>query len=112
MNQPPRNLPRFLPTLTEVVDPSILAAPTVPTVPMAPTVLATPDLEDAVWFVMQRVDMLIERRVREETDAMLNTLVTQQLQSLGERLRLELEGVVRLAVADAIALQKEMHKQK
>ena len=103
MNQPPRNLPRFLPTLTEVVDPSILAAPTVP---------ATPDLEDAVWFVMQRVDMLIERRVREETDAMLSTLVAQQLQSLGERLRMELEDVVRLAVADAIALQKEMHKHK
>ncbi|MDP1998410.1 MAG: hypothetical protein Q8K22_02305 [Rhodoferax sp.] len=103
MNKPPRNLPRFLPTLTEVVDPSILAVPDVP---------ATPDLEDAVWFVMQRVDMLIERRVREETDAMLSTLVAQQLQSLGERLRLELESVVRLAVADAIALQKEMHKQK
>ena len=103
MNQPPRNLPRFLPTLTEVVDPSILAARMVP---------ATPDLEDAVWFVMQRVDMLIERRVREETDAMLSTLVAQQLQSLGERLRQELEGVVRLAVADAIALQKEMHKHK
>lgn len=109
MNQPPRNLPRFLPTLTEVVDPSILA---VPTVHVAPTVLATPDLEDAVWFVMQRVDMLIERRVREEAEVMLNTLVAQQLQSLGERLRLELEGVVRLAVADAIALQKEMHKHK
>ena len=103
MNHPPRNLPRFLPTLTEVVDPSTLAAPTVP---------ATPHLEDAVWFVMQRVDMLIERRVREETDAMLSTLVAQQLQSLGERLRRELEGVVRLAVADAIALQKEMHKHK
>ena len=103
MNQAPRNLPRFLPILTEIVDPSSLAAPTVP---------ATPDLEDAVWFVMQRVDMLIERRVREETDAMLSTIVAQHLQSLGERLRLELEGVVRLAVADAIALQKDMHKHK
>jgi hypothetical protein len=103
MNQAPRNLPRFLPILTEIVDPSSLAAP---------TVSATPDLEDAVWFVMQRVDMLIERRVREETDAMLSTIVAQHLQSLGERLRLELEGVVRLAVADAIALQKDMHKHK
>ena len=103
MNQPPRSPPRFLPTLTEVVDPALLAVP---------PVTATPDLEDAVWFVMQRVDMLIERRVREETDAMLSTLVAQQLQSLGERLRLELEDVVRLAVADAIAVQKEMHKHK
>ena len=103
MTQPPRNLPRFLPTLTEVVDPSTLPAP---------SVAATPDLEDAVWFVMQRVDMLIERRVREETDAMLSTLVSQHLQALGERLRLELEGVVRLAVADALTLQKETHKHK
>ena len=103
MNQPPRNLPRFLPTLTEVVDPSTLAVPDVP---------STPDLEDAVWFVMQRVDLLIERRLREEADAMLSTLVAQQLQTLGERLRLELEGVVRLAVADALTLQKETHKHK
>lgn len=103
MNQTPRNPPRFLPTLTEVVDPSTLVMPVVP---------ATPDLEDAVWFVMQRVDMLIERRVREEVDAMLGTLVAQQMQALGERLRLELEGVVRLAVADALALQKETYKHK
>lgn len=103
MNQTPRNPPRFLPTLTEVVDPSTLVVPVVP---------ATPDLEDAVWFVMQRVDMLIERRVREEVDAMLSTLVAQQMQALGERLRAELEGVVRLAVADALALQNETHKHK
>ena len=103
MNQAPRKLPRFLPTLTEIVDPSTL---------VAPEVQATPDLENAVWFVMQRVDMLIERRVREETDAMLSTVVAQHLQSLGERLRLEMEGVVRLAVVDAIALQNEMHKHK
>ena len=107
MNQPPRlrprPVPRFLPTLTEVVDPATL---------VVPEVAATPDLEDAVWFVMQRVDMLLERRVREETHAMLSTLVTQQLQSVGERLRLELEPVVRQAVADALALQSETHKHK
>lgn len=103
MNQAPRNMPRFLPTLTEIVDPSTL---------VAPEVHATPDLENAVWFVMQRVDMLIERRVHEETDAMLSTVVAQHLKSLGERLRLELEAVVRLAVTDAIALQRDMHKHK
>lgn len=103
MTQPSRPTPRFLPTLTEVVDPSTLVVPEVP---------ATPDLEDAVWFVMQRVDMVIERRVREETDAVLSTLVAQQLQSLGERLRVELEPVVRQAVADALTLQQETYKHK
>ena len=103
MNQAPRNLPRFLPTLTEIVDPSTL---------VSPTVQSTPDLENTVWSVMQRVDMLIERRIREETDVMLSIVVSQHLQSLSERLRLELEEVVRLAVADAVALQKDMHKHK
>ena len=103
MNQAPRNLPRFLPTLTEIVDPSTL---------VSPTMQATPDLENMVWFVMQRVDMLIERRVREETDAMLSTVVAQHLQSLSERLRLEIEDVVRLAVADAVELQRNSHKHK
>jgi len=81
-------------------------------VPAAPAVPATPDLEETVWFVMQRVDLVIERRLREETEAMLGNLVTEQLQTLGVRLRQELEAVVRQAVAEAMTSQSNQHKLK
>lgn len=103
MSTTPRNLPRFLPTLTEVVHPSGVVKKAVP---------ATPDLEETVWFVMQRVDMMIERRVAEEVDAMLRTVVSEQTQTLRLRLREELEGVVRQAVSEAIASRADLHKSK
>lgn len=99
MSTPFRNLPRFLPTLTEVVQPSSVA----PRVEVS----ASPSLEDTVWFVLQRVDMVIERRVREETENMLRTVVNEQIQTLTLRLRQELEGVVRQAVSDALAHKDE-----
>lgn len=103
MSTAPRNLPRFLPTLTEVVHPSGVVRTPVP---------ATPDLEETVWFVMQRVDMVIERRLSEEIDAMLRTVVTEQMQTLRLRLREELEGVVRQAVSEAMASRADLHKSK
>lgn len=103
MSTTPRNLPRFLPTLTEIVRPSSLDRTAVP---------ATPDLEETVWFVMQRVDMLIERRLREEADVMLRTVVTEQIQTLSASLRQELEGVVRQAVSEALSAREETHTAK
>lgn len=103
MSTAPRNLPRFLPTLTEVVDPR----------GVAPTaVRATPDLEETVWFVMQRVDLVLEQRLREEADAMLRTMVTAQLQTLAARLRQELETVVRQAVSEGMASRSDPDKSK
>lgn len=103
MNTPPRNLPRFLPTLTEVVQPGALAHVEIP---------ASPDLEETVWFVMQRVDLVLERRLREETEAMLRTVVTEQMQHLSIRLRQELEIVVRQAVSDALETRANQAKLK
>jgi sensor domain CHASE-containing protein len=103
MSTTPRNLPRFLPTLTEVVHLSDLTGT---------AVAATPDLEETVWFVMQRVDLVIERRLREESDAMLRAVVTEKLQTLSARLRTELETVVRQAVSEAMTSQLNQHKLK
>jgi sensor domain CHASE-containing protein len=103
MSTTPRNLPRFLPTLTEVVHLSDLTRK---------VVAATPDLEEMVWFVMQRVDLVIERRLREESDVMLRTVVTEKLQTLSARLRTELETVVRQAVSEAMTSQLNQHKSK
>ncbi|MEI8168826.1 MAG: hypothetical protein WCG50_04060 [Rhodoferax sp.] len=103
MTTSPRNLPRFLPTLTEVVQPGAAKKE---------EVAATPDLENTVWFVMQRVDMVIERRLREETETMLRTVVNDQVQTLTTRLRQELEVVVRQAVSEALASKADQLKLK
>ena len=93
MSTTARNLPRFLPTLTEVVQPPGLART---------SAAVMPDFEDVVQSVMQRVNLTIERRLLEETDALVRTLVTEQLQTLSPGLRQELERVVRQAVSDAM----------
>lgn len=101
MNPTPRNLPRYVPTLTEIVDPSsLLAAPT----------SSSPELTEIAQLVMQRVDQVLDRRLREETDAMLRNWVTGQLGTLRLHLREELALVVREAVAEAIASRDRAQK--
>ena len=93
MNSPPPNLPRFLPTLTEVVFPPGSSAGSEP---------LEPGPQDITASVMQRVDKVMERRLR-ETTALTHTLLTEQLENLCSSLRQELETVVREAVAAAVA---------
>jgi len=124
MQTPPRTPPRFVPTLTEVVQNSPVqasppfapfvplvqqatsdfAAPSIPSAPSAPSapldILATEALEDQIIHrVMQRVDLSLERRLQEAVSAM----VLSQTQSLVPRLREEIEFVVRQSVSDAVA---------
>ena len=86
--------PRFVPTLTDVVQASGYAV----------QVNATPQsegqLEDQIVHrVMQRVDLVLERRLRE---AVAQVILTHT-QSLGPRLREEIELVVRESVTQAVA---------
>lgn len=69
-------------------------------------------LEETVLLVMQRVEPVIERRLREEADAMLRNMVAEQLQRLSTCLRQELEIVVRQAVSEAMTSQSSQHKLK
>ena len=85
-NRPP---PRFVPTLTEVVH----SGP----VPLAPTPGVSPD--QLAQRVLQRVDLALDRRLREE----IATLVLEQTSALVPLLRERLESVVREVVADALA---------
>ena len=87
-----RKPPRFVPTLTEVVR----GAET----PSSP---AAPSEEQLVQRVLQRVDMVLERRLREA----IASVVLAQTRSLGPALRDEIEAVVRQAVAEAIADEAE-----
>lgn len=100
MNTIPRNLPRFVPTLTEVVEPSSLirAAPS-----------TSSDVEEIIQSVMQRVDRVLDRRLREDADAMLRNMMTEQLHTLQLSLRAELALVVQQAVAEAMALREDEH---
>lgn len=96
MMDAPRQPPRFVPTLTEVVQPN--AAPVVPAIPAG--FLTSEALQDQIIHrVMQRIDLSLERRLREAVAAM----VLQQTLSLVPRLREEIEFVVRQSVSDAVA---------
>ena len=92
MNQPPRVPPRFVPTLTEVVQ---VASPPV----AAPALDALAFEEQLVHRVMQRVDALLEQRVRQA----VAHVIEEQTRSLLPRLREELDSVVRGSVTEALA---------
>lgn len=85
-----RTPPRFVPTLTEVVRGGDSGAS-----PAGPGLTQ----EQLVARVMQRVDLALERRVREAIAA----TVLEQTRALGPILREEIEHVVREAVAQAFA---------
>lgn len=93
MDAPPQNLLRFLPTLTEVVNQTDLAETPAP---------ARLDIEEIVQTVMQRTQGQFEKRLAQEIDTMVCTLVDEQLKILGSRLQQEFELVVRQAVIEAI----------
>jgi len=88
----PRTPPRHVPTLTEVVQPAA-----------APEDRAAFSLEQlqeqVIHRVMQRVDLSLERRLREA----IATLVLEHTRNLGPLLREEIELVVRQSVSDAVA---------
>jgi hypothetical protein len=86
-----RNPPRFVPTLTEVVR-SQQAAP-------SPAASAGVPEEQLVHRIMQRVELTLDRRLREA----IASTVLQQTQMLGPLLRKEIELVVRESVEQALA---------
>lgn len=59
---------------------------------------------------MQRVEGVIERRLSEETNAMVRTLVTEQMQTVQLRLRQELEIVIRQVVAEVLMSRESPYK--
>ena len=92
--------PRFVPTLTDVVaqSPNIYTAPASHAVP---SVLSTFDDDQLIKRIMQRVDLVLERRLREA----MGKVILEHTQELTPRLRVEIEGVVKEAIAQAVAQQ-------
>ena len=83
-----RTPPRYVPTLTEVVQ-------AVPPPVLGPALSE----EQIVHRIMQRVDVSLDRRLREAIAA----TVIEQTRTLGPLLREEIETVVRQAVSQAVA---------
>lgn len=88
--QPPKAFPRFFPTLTEVVQPG---APAQMSTPVLPAV----DRERLVEQVLQQIAPVVEERLHEAVQAMLQ----DQMNALARRLHQEIEITVRQAVIQA-----------
>ena len=104
MNTP--SAPRFVPTLTDVVQPGIPvhSQPGASTqafngVPAGSFQPGGQFEDQIVHRVMQRVDLVLERRLREAVGQVILT----HTQALGPRLREEIELVVRESVSQAVA---------
>lgn len=95
-----RKPPRFVPTLTEVVKPATEPRPS-----PAATELSQ---EHIVERVMQRIDLTLERRLREAIAA----TVLEQTRSMAPMLRDEIEAVVRETVAQAFADELSTGRQR
>ena len=80
--------PRYVPTLTEVV---------VSGAEPSPETAVALSQEQLIQRVMRRVDLVLERRLREAVAA----AVIEQTRAIGPLLREEIESVVRETVAQA-----------
>ena len=93
MNSLPKNLPRFIPTLTEVVDPAVLTG-------MAAA--SKPDVEALITLVQQQLQPIFERRLREEFDRLVRATAARQWTDISARLQVEMDKIMRQAVIDAV----------
>lgn len=100
MNTSPRNLPRFLPTLTEVVQPSDLIAAKC-------TVTPTPDVPSQVSA--QRTLLGPESKISHETSALVSAIVEKEMQTFRANLQRDLETMVKHAVHEALNLKPPSH---
>ena len=104
--------PRFVPTLTDVVHPvdhNNRNNPINQPLPQTDFQQSPVQLEDQIVHrVMQRVDLVLERRLREA----VAQVIMSHTQSLGPRLREEIELVVRESVSQAVAHELPQRHQE
>jgi hypothetical protein len=94
--------PRFVPTLTEVIQPGPATAKTEELA--AGAAVDRAEVENRmVQRVLQRVDLVLERRLREA----MGQLILEHAERLTPHLREEIETVVRHSVSQAFAEELE-----
>lgn len=97
--------PRFVPTLTEVVQPTTAPAKALEVPPDA--AVDHHVIENLlVQRVLQRIDITLERRLREG----LGQLILEHTERLVPQLREEIEAVVRKSVSQAFAQELDSEK--
>jgi hypothetical protein len=96
-----RSVPRFLPTLTEVVHP---AHPTVVVDELPPPVI---DPQAIVERVRADVDLVLQTHL----EATVSNAMLDQVAVIVARIREEIEPMVRQAVADAVAAELDTANQ-
>ena len=94
-----RTPPRFVPTLTEVVQ----SGPA----PLAPAGGPPLSADQIAQRVLQRVDLALDRRLREA----IATVIVEQTAALVPLLRDHIEGTVRELVAQAVADEIEARQR-
>lgn len=98
--------PRFVPTLTDVVHPVDYFSHRLPDNNVQQNAV---QLEDQIVHrVMQRVNLVLERRLREA----VAQVILSETQALGPRLREEIELVVRESVSQAVAQELPQRNQE
>lgn len=103
MTTTPRPPPRFVPTLTEVVDPASLSR-------LAPS--PKPDEQAVISLVQRQIQPIFERRLQEELERLVRTMVAKQWSEVSARLQDEMDMFVRQAVTDALSEQSLDKTQK
>ncbi len=100
MNNIPKPPPRFVPTLTEVVDPSALSE-----LPLQPS----PDVQALVRQVQHQIAPLIEQKLNTELEGIVHAVhatLSQRWDELSSQLQTEINARIDQAVAEALMLRK------
>lgn len=101
MSSAPKNMPRFLPTLTEVVSPS--QAATMAPAPVPAIAMPQPDAQRIIERVMQQLEPTLEARLRD----VLGAVVAEHMRALEPRLWQEVEQTVLDVVTQAVTAELE-----
>ena len=95
-----RVAPRFVPTLTEVVQaPAKLVAAPSPVSPAVPPSTAAPDSEALAEWIQVEVSESLQRNLHD----LIATALVEQIDAVAARLQSDIEPMVRRAVREAVA---------
>ncbi|PKO61692.1 MAG: hypothetical protein CVU24_07540 [Betaproteobacteria bacterium HGW-Betaproteobacteria-18] len=98
MNTPTRQPPRFVPTLTEVIEPSAGNQPaTHPAV----------DVDALMATIWQQIQPMVVLKLQQEAEQWLRATLAQQLQEINVQVQRDIESLVRQAVSDALTPQNQ-----
>jgi hypothetical protein len=97
MSKPTKPSPRFVPTLTEVVDPPRLNAG---------PVLPEPTAEELIDQVQRQVLPNLERRVEQALYRLVGELISQKWSTISSELTKDVNELIDQKVREALAQQK------